>query len=207
MPYQLRILILVGVGISLLYSLIRTIVLRMPGRNREAARKRMAEAQWFDADSRDGAFVRITGTVKTKEPGDRFVSPLSEKRCVALHLRALARRGRRTRGEMVETLQLKQFVLDGEGSKIVIDATHGLLDLPPARPPKTADAHKLLVAVGKPDANTSTSRVEETVVEIGVTVTIAGTLVRSPELKLVGDEANPIVICQERQHADIANEP
>jgi hypothetical protein len=204
---NLRIIILIGVGISLVFSLVKSIVLRMPGRSRESARKRMAQAQWLDADSRDGALVKVTGKVQTRDAGDRLVSPLAESRCVALHMRALVRRGRSLRGEMSEKLQIKPFVVKDDGSKVLVDATHALLDLSPTRPPKTADLRKLLAEVGHPDANTSTSRGEETVVELGATVTVAGTLVTSPELKLVGDEANPIVIRTERVHTNVANEP
>ena len=204
---KIRIIILIGVGISLLYSLIKSIVLRMPGRSRDSARKRMAQAQWLDADSRDGALVKVTGKVHTREAGERFVSPLAEIRCVALHMRALVRRGRSWRGEMVEKLQIKPFVIDEDGSKVLVDATHALLDLSPTRPPKTADVRKLLAEVGHEDANTSTSRCEETVVEVGATVTVAGTLVTSPAIKIVGDEAKPIVIRSERVHAENANEP
>ena len=78
---NLRIIIFIGVGISLLYSLIKSIVLRMPGRSRDSARKRMAEAQWLNSDSRDGALVKVTGKVHMREPGERFVSPLAERRC------------------------------------------------------------------------------------------------------------------------------
>ena len=204
---KVRIIILVGVGVSLLYSLIKSIVLRMPGRSRDAARKRLAEAQWLDADSRDGALVKVTGKVHTREAGERFVSPLAESRCVVLHMRALVRRGRSPRGEMVEKLQIKPFVIEDDSGKVLVDATHVLLDVSPARPPKTADPRKLLAQVGHEDANASTSRCEETVVEVGATVTIAGTLVTSPAIKIVGDEANPIVIRSERVHADVANEP
>lgn len=204
---NLRIILLIGVGISLLYSLIRSIVLRMPGRSRESARKRLAQAQWLDAESRDGALVRVTGKVHTREVGERFVSPLAESRCVALHMRALVRRGRSPRGQMVERLQIKPFVIDDDGRKVLVDATHALLDLSPVRPPKTADMRKLLAEVGRPDANASTSRCEETVVEVGATVTVAGTLVTSPAIKIVGDEENPIAIRSERVHTDIANEP
>ena len=204
---KLRIIILIGVGISLVYSLVKSVVLRMPGRSRDSARKRMAQAQWLDADSRDGALVKVTGKVRTREAGERFVSPLAESRCVALHMRALVRRGRSPRGEMVEKLQIKPFVIEDDGTKVLVDATHALLDLSPARPPKTADMRKLLAEVGHQDANASTSRCEETVVEVGATVTVAGTLVTSPAIKIVGDEANPIVIRSERMHADLANEP
>ena len=203
---KLRIIILIGVGISLLYSLIKAIVLRMPGRPRDGARKRMAQAQWLDADSRDGALVKVTGKVHTREAGERFVSPLAEIRCVVLHMRALVRRGRSPRGEMIEKLQIKPFVIEDDGTKMLVDATHALIDLAPARPPKTADVRKLLADVGREDANAITSRCEETVVEVGATVTVAGTLVTSPAIKIVGDEANPIVICSERVHVDLASE-
>lgn len=204
---KLRILIFIGAGISLLYSLVKSIVLRMPGRSRASARKRIAQAQWLDADSRDGALVKVTGKVHTREAGERFVSPLAESRCVALHMRALVRRGRSPRGEMIEKLQIKPFVIEDDGTKMLVDATHALLDLSPAHPPKTADVRKLFAEVGHPDANASTSRCEETVVEVGATVTVAGTLVTSPAIRIVGDEANPIVIRSERAHADLANEP
>ena len=204
---KLRILLLIGLGISLLYSLIKSVVLRMPGRSRDSARKRMKEAQWLDADSRDGAHVMMTGKVSTREAGERFVSPLAETRCVALHLRALVRQGRSPRGQMIEKLQIKPFVIAGDGNKVLVDATHALLDLSPARPPKTADVRKLLAEVGHPDANAETSRCEETFVEVGSTVTVAGRLVTSPEIKIVGDEANPVVIRSERVYADVANEP
>ena len=207
MPNQLRIIILIGVGISLLYSLIKTIVLRMPGRSRDSARKRIAQAQWLDEKSPDGSFVQVTGKIQTREAGERFVSPLNETRCVALHMRALVRRGRSPRGKMVEKLQIKPFLIKHDGTTLLVDATHALLDLAPARAPKGADVRKLYTEVGQPEANAETSRCEETVVEVGATVTVAGTLVTSPEMKLVGDEANPIVIRSERVHADVANEP
>ncbi|MEP6858987.1 MAG: hypothetical protein ABJE66_00105 [Deltaproteobacteria bacterium] len=204
---KLRIILLIGAGISLLYSLIKSIVLRMPGRSRDSARKRMAQAQWLDADSREGALVKITGEVHTRQAGERFVSSLAESRCVALHMRALVRRGRGPRGEMIEKLEIKPFVIDSDGNKVLVDATHALLDISPARPPKEADARKLLVKVGAQDANASTSRCEETVVEVGATVTLAGTLVTSPAIKIVGDEANPIVIRSERAQLDVSNQP
>jgi hypothetical protein len=204
---NLRILILIGVGISLVFSLIKSIVLRMPGRSRDSARKRMAQAQWLDGESRDGALVKVTGKVQARDAGERLVSPLAESRCVALHMRALVRQGRSLRGQLSEKLQIKPFVIKDDGSKVLVEATHALLDLSPTRPPKTADARKLLAEVGHPEANASTSRCEETVVEVGATVTVAGTLVTLPALKLVGDEANPIVIRSERVHSNVANEP
>jgi hypothetical protein len=203
---KIRILILIGVGISLLYSLIRSIVLRMPGRSRDASRERLANAQWLDADSREGSFVKVTGKVQTRG-GERLVSPLAELRCVALYMRALVRRGRSPRGEMVEKLEMKPFVIEEDGTKVLVEGTHAVLDLSPARPPKTADPRKLLTEVGHHDANASTSRVEETVVEVGVTVTVAGTLKKSPTLTLVGDAANPIIIRSERAHVDLSKDP
>jgi hypothetical protein len=151
--------------------------------------------------------VKITGKVHTREGGERFMSPLTETRCVALNMRALVRRGRSSRGEMVEKLSIKPFVIEDDGRKVLVDATHALLDLPPARPPKSAEARKLLVEVGRSDANATTSRVEETLVEVGATITVAGTLVTSPAIKIVGDEANPIVVSGERVRADLASAP
>jgi hypothetical protein len=108
---------------------------------------------------------------------------------------------------MIEKLQIKPFAIEDDDSRVLVDATHALLDVSPTHPPKTADVRKLLAEVGLQDANTNTSRCEETVVEVGATVTVAGTLVTSPTIKIVGDEANPIVIRSERAHLDISNTP
>ncbi len=204
---KLRILLLVAVGISLVYSLIKSIVLRMPGRSRDRAHKRLEQAEWLDADSRAGALVKVVGKVHILESGERFISPLSETRCVALHMRALVRRGRSLRGQLVEKLELKPFEIDDDGTRVLVDATHALFDMSPAHLPKTADLRKLLAEVGAADANTSTSRGEEVVVEVGATVTVAGTLVTSPTVKIVGDEANPIVIRSERVRMDVSDRP
>ncbi|MFT3692667.1 MAG: hypothetical protein QM831_05970 [Kofleriaceae bacterium] len=203
---KLRLLVFIGAGISLLYSLIHAIVFRMPGRSRDAAKKRLDQADWLDSDSKAGALVKSTGKVGLKDVGDRFVSPLSEIRCVVLHMRALVRKGRGPSGEMVEKIQIKPFVIEDDGTKITVEATHALLDIGPTPPPKTADLHKLFTELGVQTASAA-SRCEETVVEIGATVTVAGKLVTSPTIKIVGDEANPIVIRTERVRSAVSNEP
>lgn len=200
---KLRILI-IGAGLSLLFSLIKGIVYAMPGRSRASAKKRLEQADWLDSDAKDGAFVKTTGKVMTREATERVVSPLADVRGVAMLLRAYVRRGRGPRGEMIEKLQLRPFVIEDDGQKVLVEATHALLDLGPTPPPKTADPHKLFAELGI-DAPAGTP-CDETVVPVGATVTVAGKLVLSPIIKLVGDEANPIVIRAERARV-LANEP
>src|SRR5882757_1177224 len=101
MMNKLRILILIALGISLIFSLIKSIVMmRLPSASRAGGRKRLDAADWLDANSRDGALVKLTGIVRMREH-ERFVSPLSERRCVVLRLRALVRHGRGPSGKLV----------------------------------------------------------------------------------------------------------
>jgi hypothetical protein len=119
------------------------------------------------------------------------------------------RHGRGPSGKLVEKLEITPFLIDDPDGKVLIDATHALLDIRPSKPPKSAETRKdkLLGELGHADANASSSSCEETMVEVGATVTVAGTLVTSPNTKLVGDENNPIAIRLERAHVDIASEP
>lgn len=204
---KLRIILLIALGVSILYSLVKSIVLRMPSASRDAARTRLASAQWLDDRSREGSLVKLTGTVRLREAGERFVGPLTENRCVALHLRALVRHGRSTRGKLVEKLDITPFMIEDQDGKVLVETTHALLDIAPTRPKKTSEPRKLLAALGHEDANPESSRCEETTVDVGATVTVAGTLVTSPETKLVGDVNNPIVIRVERARANLATEP
>src|SRR5438445_9497245 len=109
MMNKLRILLLIAVGISLLVSLVKAIALRMPSANRTPARKRLADAQWLDDKSTAGSFVKLTGVVRVRDQGERLVAPLSENRCVVVHVRAMVRHGRNPRGKLVDKLDIVPF--------------------------------------------------------------------------------------------------
>ena len=135
---KLRILLLIAVGISLLVSLVKAIALRMPSANRTPARKRLADAQWLDDKSTAGSFVKLTGVVRVRDQGERLVAPLSENRCVVVHVRAMVRHGRNPRGKLVDKLDIVPFTIEDAEGKVLVEATHAMLDISPTRESKVA---------------------------------------------------------------------
>jgi E3 ubiquitin ligase len=207
--HTLQLLALGALGVSLVV----TFLMRMPSASRSRARKLLAQAEWLDDDAADGAYVKIRGVVKVRAHGERFLSPLTKNRCVVLRLRAAVRHGSNPRSKLVESLKIMPFVLEDEAGSMPIDATAAELDVSALRSSKWTDADKrqVLIDLGHPSANAEKSDVEETLVELGQTVTIAGKLQKSdgePKLRLVGDAEHPIAITIERSRdRDLSAEP
>ena len=211
----MQILLLVAVGVSL----VATFIMKMPSASRRSAGKLLAATPWLAADSADGTMVKITGVVRMREHGERFVSPLSENRCVVLRLRVLVRHGVDPRAKLVEDFKILPFVVEDSDGKVLIEATHALLDVAPIKQTNKAAPRKasVLTDLGHETANSGASDVEETLVEVGATVTVAGTLAKAPvaegaaaetepQVRLVGTQEHPIAIRVERV-VDIASEP
>jgi len=194
-------------------SLIATFVMRMPSASRGRARKLLAQAEWLDDDAANGAFVKIRGVVKVRAPGERFLSPITKNRCVAVRLRAAVRHGSDPRSKLVETLKVMPFLLEDDNGSIPIEATAAELDIAPFKSAKwkPADKRELLIEIGHASANADKSHVDETLVEVGQTVTVAGKLEKSetePKLRLVGDAEHPIAIAIERaRDRDLTADP
>ena len=200
----LQIVLLVAVGLSVVGGCI----MKMPSASRREARKLLATTPWLADDSADGSLVKITGVVKMRDHGERFLSPLSEDRCVVLRMRAQVRHGVDPRAKLVEDFKIMPFFVEDEGGKLLVDAEHALLDIPPVKQPRSAMQRRpqLLADLGHDTANSEKSDFEETLVPVGATVTIAGTLQKEPALRITGTKDRPIAIKLERV-SNLANEP
>lgn len=205
--HTIQLLLLGALGVSLVVPLL----MRMPSASRSRARKILAQAEWLDDHAADGAVVKVRGVVKARTPGERFLSPLTKNRCVVMRLRAAVRHGRDPRSKIVESLQVMPFLIEDDNGSMPIEATAVELDVPGFKSSKwtPADKHGVLSELGHPSANAESSQVEETLVEVGQAVTVAGKLQKTgSELRLVGDAEHPIAISIERpRDRDLASEP
>lgn len=198
---------------ALVVSLVVPFVMRMPSASRSRARKLLAQAEWLDDNAGDGAYVKVSGVVKTHANGERLLSPLTKNRCVVMRLRAAARHGRDPRSKLVENVKIVPFMIEDEDGTVQIEATAVELDVTGFKSSKwtPADKRQVLIELGHDRANPEASHVEETLVEIGQTVTVAGKLQKSegePKQRLVGDAERPIAITIERvRDRDLSAEP
>ena len=200
----IQLLLLAAIGVSLVVSF----VMKMPSASRRGARKLLASAEWLDEDSADGSPVKVSGVVKMREHGERFVSPISETRCVVLHTRVLVRHGQSPRAKLVEKFEIKPFIVEDEdGGKLLVEATDALLDVAPVKQNNKPKPRKsaYLMELGFSDANTTRSEFEERLVEVGARVTVAGKLQKQP-LQIVGSKDQPIAVRLERLR-DLSHEP
>jgi hypothetical protein len=201
----LQLVALVALGISL----VATVVMRMPrAGDRKRAKKLLDAADWLDEKSPEGAIVKVQGVVRMRDHGERFVSPISEERCVVLRVRVQVRHGVDPRAKLVEKLDIMPFMIEDADGKLLVEATHAVLDISPHKKSDKASPKKdqLLSELGYESASSSKSEFEETMVEVGATVTLAGKLAKDPE-RIVGDADAPIAIKVERVRADIEAEP
>lgn len=201
----IRIVVMIGAGVSLVISIIWSFLTRMPGASRARARKLLGAADWLGEKSKDGEIVKVTGVVRTREGGTRLMAPISSIRCVALRIRAQPRKGLDPRSKLVEKVDFKPFDLEDADGRLAIEPTEILFDIAPLRQskPDASGRANVLADLGHADANTAKSNIEETVLEVGATVTIAGTLATvDGKHQLVG----PIAFAVERI-VDISHEP
>ena len=131
-----------------------------------------------------------------------------------LRLRVLVRHGRDPRAKLVEDFKIRPFIIEDPDGKLLVDAEHALLDIPPIKQSRHATPRKnqLLTDLGHDDANSQASEFEETLVEVGSTITVAGTLAKQPpaaedaaadrdtdpKIRLVGTKDRPLAIRVER---------
>src|SRR3954468_11385140 len=201
----IRIVLLIGAAVSLVVSLFWSFLTRMPRAARGRARKLLSSADWLGEASKDGELVKLTGIVRTREAAERLMSPISNIRCVALRIRAQARRGMDPRAKLIEKIEYKPFELEDAEGRVSIEPTELLFDVPPLSEgkPDASVRAKVLADLGHAEANTAKSNIEETVIEIGATVTIAGTLATGDgKHRLVGE-----IACMVQRVVDLSNEP
>jgi hypothetical protein len=193
----MQMLLLVAIGVSLVV----TFIMKMPSASRRGARKLLAATPWLGEDSADGAMVKVTGVVRMREHGERFVSPLSENRCVVQRLRVQVRHGVDPRAKLIEDFKIMPFLVEDAEGKLLVDAEHALLDIPPIKQTNKATPRKgaVLTELGHENASSTKSEIEETLVEVGATITVAGTLAKSADgVRLVGTKERPLAIRVER---------
>jgi len=200
----LRIVIIIAAAIGLAASIVWSILTRMPGAARGRARKLLSSASWLGAESKDGELVKLTGIVRAREAGERLMSPISNIRCVALRIRAQPRRGLDPRAKLVEKVDFKPFDLEDEDGRVPIEPENVLFDISPLAPskPDASGRSNVLADLGHGGASSAKSNIEETVIEIGTTVTVAGTLATvDGTQRLVGDIACAVERRLDRSHA------
>jgi hypothetical protein len=201
----IRIVVMIGAAVSLVISLIWSILTRMPRAARGPARKLLSSADWLGEASKDGELVKLTGIVRTRDAEGRLMAPISKIRCVALRIRAQARRGLDPRAKFVEKIEYKPFDLEDAEGRVSIEPTEVLFDVSPVAAAKldAGERASVLSDLGHPTANSAKSNIEETVLEIGATVTIAGTLATvDGKHRLVGP-----IACAAQRIVDLSNEP
>jgi len=181
---------------------------------RRRARRELRAKPALEPNTADGAVVRVTGVVRAIEP---LAAPLSGRPCVVYRSRvdttpALFRReaprGRR------EATRMAPFVIDrGAEGTVLVDGSHALLDLPPLTldDGERARREQFLLTHGVPIREATRARFEETIVEPGMTVSVAGLVMldvpdgpsaverhfrqdQPPTLRLTGNATHPLAI-------------
>ncbi|MEJ7603242.1 MAG: hypothetical protein WKG01_35470 [Kofleriaceae bacterium] len=126
-------------------------------------------------EPREGSPVRVTGVVQSLD--DLLIAPLSGKPCVAYRSRVWAAL---RHAASAETMQLRPFVLDcGNADSVIVDGDHAVFSLPYVAL-VDADRDREHSFLARHGLQRQRARFSEVALEIGMTVTIAGTLVLSP---------------------------
>lgn len=181
---------------------------------RRRARRELRSRPVLEATTADGAVVRVTGVVRAIEP---VIAPLSGRPCVVYRsrvdatswlFRREARRGRH------EVLRMSAFELDrGAEGTVLVDGSHALLDLPSVAlgDGDRSRREQFLLSHGMPIREVTRARFEETIVEPGMTVSVAGLVMLDaaeepsvverhfreappPALRLTGNAEHPLAI-------------
>jgi hypothetical protein len=188
---------------------------------RRRARRELRTRPVLAPSTADGAVVRVTGIVRAIEP---LTAPLSGRECVIYRsrvdattwmFRREARRGRH------EATRMAPFVIDrGAEGTVLVDGTHALLDLPALKlgDGDRARREQFLMMHGVPIREATRARFEETIVEPGMTVSVAGLIMLDvatepsvverhfreappPALRLTGNAEHPLAIGAEAMAA------
>jgi hypothetical protein len=167
------------------------------------------------ATSPEGGVVRVTGIVQVLD--ETLEAPLSGRTCVVVRSRVRANRNMTDQARPAkETIAMVTFVIDrGAEGRLVIEGKHVLLDLPPLKLRRTdiekARRERILLQHGFTLRDLGRAHFEETVVEPGARVSVAGLMMKDlptapvadergfrdempPNLRLAGNVEHPLVI-------------
>jgi hypothetical protein len=182
---------------------------------RRRARRELREKQPLGAGSPEGEVVRITGVVRVHE--DKLVAPLSGLPCVVARSRVTSGGKLTARAQKPkETIAMVTFIIDrGSEGRVVIEGKHVLLDLSPLdlKRDEIEESRRqdFLQLHGLPLREMSRAIFEETILEPGKRVSVAGLMMKdlptepvpeelgfretaAPNLRLAGNVEHPLVI-------------
>ncbi len=186
---------------------------------RRRTRRALRATVPLDASLPEGTAVRVTGTVRIT--GETIEAPLSGRRCIAHRSRIYLSMGRPDLAGVVgsareprETARAVPFAIERpDGSTIAIDSEHVVLELPAVKldvgDRDRCGRFALTHAISSKERHRVTY--EELVVEDGMQITVAGTLMKDiadaptaaelglrdeqpPVVRLAGSATHPILI-------------
>lgn len=182
---------------------------------RRRARRELRQKPILSKTSPEGEVVRVTGVVEVLD--HTLTAPLSGRTCVVARSRVVAGGKLTSRAERPrESIIMVPFIIDrGAEGRVRIEGKHVLLDLPPLplqrRHIEETRRQQFLVLHGLPVRQTSRALFEETVLEPGARVSVAGLMMKdvptepvpeelgfretaAPNLRLAGNVEHPLVI-------------
>lgn len=183
---------------------------------RRRARRELRTRPALAAGSPEGDVVRVTGVVQLVDD-QTLEAPLSGLSCVVVRSRVRPTRTPMDRARPPkETIAMVPFIIDrGEAGRVLVEGKHVLLDLPPLRMKRSSIEQRrreqFLIAHGFPLREVGRADFEETVVEAGARVSVAGLMMKDlpsepvpdelgfrdatpPNLRIAGNVEHPLVI-------------
>ncbi len=148
---------------------------------RRRARRELREKPLLQPQSTEGTVVRATGIVRVLDR--TLIAPLSGIECVVVRSRVTTGRGAMAPSEV---FAMVPFLLERADGTVSIEGAHALLDLDPiARvgkraksPADSARRDAFVLAQGVDRKRAARAIFAETVVEPGMTVTVAGLMMK-----------------------------
>ena len=170
------------------------------GAGRKLLERRRAHSELLarpvlDTGAAEGTVVRVTGVVRAL---DRTLeAPLSGARCVVVRSRVTAGGSRITRQALVprESFAMVPFIIERPEGNVSIEGEHALLDLPPVKLPALRNltsperSRRELFLRSQGLRTDRRALFAETIVEPGMTVSIAGLMMKD----LAADAIEPVI--------------
>lgn len=182
---------------------------------RRRARRELNEKSRLGTTSPEGELVRVTGVVEILD--ETVEAPLSGRACVVSRSRVLPIRKLTSHAQRPkESFAIVPFIIDrGAEGRVLVEGTHALLDLAPLKLKRTKidpqRRARFLAVHGLVMRDMSRALFDETIVEPGARISVAGLLMKDmptepaaeergfrdsapPNLRLAGNVEHPLVI-------------
>jgi hypothetical protein len=142
----------------------------------EELRARWSLRRCIGLDEATGDNVRVWTTGVVRPLDETLVAPLSGRVCVAYRSRVWGWSGPQI---VHETMQLRPFILDLGDEEIVVDGVHAIFGITPIKLDRDAVREASFLA-RHASSTRAYARFAEVALELGVRVTVGGTLVLVP---------------------------